>query len=73
MMVVAVGKPYLFEICFKRLVIVRIAVAVIVAVNVFEQVAEREIVSVVLIPQYIASGECGFGQMINEHFLAKRQ
>ncbi len=69
MMVDAVGKLHLLQICDKRLVFRIVLVSGIVLIDVFKQIAHRQIVFTILIPYNITSGYSGFREIVNQCFL----
>ena len=65
----SVGKLNLFQISFKAFEIGALAVAVIGLIDVFNQVADSEIVFAVLVPYHVAAGEGCFSQIVDEYAL----
>ena len=72
-MVDAVAELNLFEVCFKSLELRVVFVAVIRFVYVFEQIAQLQIVFVVLIPEDVSAVESRFGEIVHEFFLLEGQ
>ncbi len=55
MVVYAVAKPYLLEVCLESFVIGIVLVAVVVGVYGFKHVADGKVLGIVLVPQYVAT------------------
>ena len=67
------GEPKALEVGDEGLEVLGLAVAAIVAIDGFKHVAEAKIVSAVLIVENVTTGECGFGEVVDERFLTKRE
>lgn len=67
------GEPKALEVGDEGLEVLGLAVAAIVAIDSFEHVAEAKIVSTVLIVENVTTGECGFGEVVDERLLTKRE
>lgn len=69
----AVGKFHLLQIFLECLEVGRFAVAGVVGIYRFEDLAYCQVVAAVLIPQYVAACYGCFGEEVYEFFLLQRQ
>ena len=67
----AVGKFYLLQIELKPLVVGAVPVAVIVGIDILDEVADGQVVAAVLVPEYVAAGDGGLGEIVDEDALAR--
>ena len=64
-----VGKPYLFQVFLQCLEIGTLFVACVLGVDGFERAAYGEVPFAVLVEEYVASLQSGFGEVVDKLFL----
>ena len=72
-MVDTIGKLDLFQIQFEAFEISVVTVAVIVLINVLDEVADCKVILAVLVPKNVASGQSRFGEIIYKYTLLRSE
>ena len=68
-----VGKPHLFQVFFQCLEVGTFFVACVLGVDGFEGAAYGQVPFAVLVEEYVASLQGGFGEVVDEFFLLERE
>ena len=69
----SVGEFDLFEIFFEPAELRVVAVTFVIGIDIFEKIANGQIVAAVLIPEDVAACQSGLGQIVDEETLSLRQ
>ncbi len=67
----AAAEPYLLDVGLESLEIGAVAVAAVVGVDILEEVADSEVVDVVLVPEDVAAPEGCFGEIVDQNLLVE--
>ena len=68
-----VGKPHLFQVFLQCLEVGTFFVACVLGVDGFEGAAYGQVPFAVLVEEYVASLQGGFGEVVDEFFLLERE